>query len=121
MEVVNVLRDLQFLSWLWACWCRMNWDSSKWIMELKKYIPRDIPTDISALCPICVWGPITLMGHSSLPITPAEVPTLIYEAVQSLLPYKSTLQDLDGGPDLENNVNTDAEGSKLPEWFPYPT
>ncbi|KAJ7860659.1 hypothetical protein B0H14DRAFT_2576442 [Mycena olivaceomarginata] len=29
--------------------------------------------------------------------------------------------DLDGGPDLENNVNTDAEGSKLPEWFPYPT
>ncbi|KAJ7734971.1 hypothetical protein B0H14DRAFT_3613787 [Mycena olivaceomarginata] len=29
--------------------------------------------------------------------------------------------DLDGGPDLENNANTDAEGSEAPEWFPYPT
>jgi hypothetical protein len=34
---------------------------------------------------------------------------------------ESTLQDLDGGPDLENNANTDAEGSESPEWFPYPT
>jgi hypothetical protein len=30
------------------------------------------------------------MGHFRTPITPAEVPARKYEAVQSLLPYRST-------------------------------